>query len=167
MFLAFTPGPIFLKMSGLNSVASEIAIKKLLFLGRLITEPNMAPTVRNLFQYKAKSYFDTNVTSAGVLLRMSEALMKYDLFHHFESWYNSSTFPPIIYTPCCHRGHNWLKWQTNILNHSSNERHNSFILISWLLKHDFRWYNHINNIIIWNLVKKHKLISLSLVLHNL
>ena len=46
---SLTPGPILLKMSGLNSVASEIAIKKLLLLGRLITEPNMAPTVRNLF----------------------------------------------------------------------------------------------------------------------
>ena len=57
------------------------AIKKLLFLGRLITEPNMAPTVRNLFQCRVESYFDTNVTSTGVL------------FHHFESWYNSSTFP--------------------------------------------------------------------------
>ena len=58
-------------MSGLNSVASEIAIKKLFFLGRLITEPNMAPTVRNLFQYRAERYFDTNVTSAGVLLSIS------------------------------------------------------------------------------------------------
>ena len=63
-----TPGPILLKMSGLNSVASEIAIKKLLFLGRLITEPNMAPTVRNLFQSRAESYLDTNMTSAGVVL---------------------------------------------------------------------------------------------------
>ena len=80
-------------MSGLNSVASEIAIKKLLFLGSLITEPNMAPTVRNLFQCRAESYFDTNVTSAGVLFSISEALVKYNLFHHFESWYNSSTFP--------------------------------------------------------------------------
>ena len=80
-------------MSGLNSVASEIAIKKLLFLGRLITEPNMAPTVRNLFQCRVESYFNTNVTSAGVLLSISESLVKYDLFHHFESWYNSSTFP--------------------------------------------------------------------------
>ena len=80
---AFTPGPILLKMSGLNSVASEIAIKKLLFLGRLITEPNMAPTARNLFQCRVESYFDTNVTSAGVLLSISEALVKYDLFHHF------------------------------------------------------------------------------------
>ena len=79
---SFTPSPILLKMSGLNSVASEIAIKKLLFLGRLITEPNMAPTVRNLFQCRAESYFDTNVTFAGVLLSISETLVKYDLFHH-------------------------------------------------------------------------------------
>ena len=90
---SFIPGPILLKMSGLNSVASEIAIKKLLFLGRLITEPNMAPTVRNLFQCRVESYFNTNVTSAGVLLSVSESLVKYDLFHHFESWCNSSTFP--------------------------------------------------------------------------
>ena len=90
---SFTPGPSLLKMSGLNSVASEIAIKKLLFLGRLITEPNMAPIVRNLFQCRAESYFDTNVTSAGVLLSTGEALVKYDLFHHFKSWYISSTFP--------------------------------------------------------------------------
>ena len=77
----------------LSSVASEIAIKKLLFLERMITEPNMAPTVRNLFHCKAESYFDTNVTSARVLLSISEVLVKYDLFHHFKSWYNSSTFP--------------------------------------------------------------------------
>ena len=85
-------------MSGLNSVASEIAIKKLLFLGRVITEPNMALTVRNLFQCRDKSYFDTNVTSAGLLLSISEALVKYDLFHHFESWYNSSKFPNLCAT---------------------------------------------------------------------
>ena len=91
--LSFTPGHILLRMSGLNFVASESAIKKLLFLGRLITAPNMAPTVRNLFQCRAESYFDTNVTSAGVLFSISEALVKYDLFPHFQSWYNSSTFP--------------------------------------------------------------------------
>ena len=90
---SFPPGPILLKMSGLNSVATEIAIEKLLFLGRLITEPNMAPTVRNLFQCRVESYFNTNVTSARVLLSISKSLVKYDLFHHFESWYNSSTFP--------------------------------------------------------------------------
>ena len=56
---SFAPGLLLLKMSGLNSVASEIAIKTLLFLGRIITEPNMAPTVRNLFESTIKSYFDT------------------------------------------------------------------------------------------------------------
>ena len=44
-FPSFTLCTISLKMSGLNSVASAIAIKKLLFFGPLITEPNMAPTV--------------------------------------------------------------------------------------------------------------------------
>ena len=34
--LSFAPGLLLLKMSGLNSIASEIAIKKLLILGRLI-----------------------------------------------------------------------------------------------------------------------------------
>ena len=65
---SFTHGSILLKMSGLNSVASEVAIKKLFFLGRLIIEPYMAPTVRNLFLCRAENYFDTNVTSVGVLL---------------------------------------------------------------------------------------------------
>ena len=52
---SFTPGSISLKMSGLNSVASKIASKKLLSLGRLITEPSVAAlTVRNLFPCRAK-----------------------------------------------------------------------------------------------------------------
>ena len=54
---------------------------------------DVAVTVRNLFQCRVESYFNTNVTSPGVLLSISESLVKYDLFHHFESWYNSSTFP--------------------------------------------------------------------------
>ena len=80
-------------MSGLNSFASELAIKKLLFLGRLITEANMAPTVRNLFESRTESYFDTNITSVGGLLSISEALVKYDLFQYFELWFHNSTFP--------------------------------------------------------------------------
>ena len=77
---SFAPGLLLLKMSGLNSIASEIAIKKLLFLGSLITEPNMAPTVRNLFKSRTKSYFDTTITSVGVMLSISDVLVKYDLF---------------------------------------------------------------------------------------
>ena len=44
----FAPGRLLLKLSGLNSIESEVATKKLLFLGRLITEPKMIPLIKNL-----------------------------------------------------------------------------------------------------------------------
>ena len=53
----------------------------------------MAPTVRNLFESRAESHFDTNITSIGVKLSISEVLVKYDLFQYFESCFNNSTFP--------------------------------------------------------------------------
>ena len=93
MYPSFALGLLLLKMSGLNSIASEIAIKKLLFLGRLITEPNIAPIVRNLFESRAESYFDTNIISVVVMLSINEVLVKYDLFQYFESWFINSTFP--------------------------------------------------------------------------
>ena len=80
----------FFKMSGLNSIASKIAIKKLL---RLITEANMASTVRKLFESRTENYFDTTITSVGVMLSIGEVLLRYDLFQYFESWFNDSTFP--------------------------------------------------------------------------
>ena len=92
---SFAPGLLLLKMSGLNSVASEIAIKKLFLLGRLITEPNMAPNVRNLFKSRTESYFDTTITSVGVMLNISEVLAKYDLFQYFESWLTTPHFQSI------------------------------------------------------------------------
>ena len=45
----FAPGRLLLKLSGLDSVESEVATKKLLFLCRLITEPIMTPLIKNLF----------------------------------------------------------------------------------------------------------------------
>ena len=56
----FAPGLLLLEMSGLNFIAFEIAIKRLFFLGRLITEPNMASTIRNLFESGTESYFNMN-----------------------------------------------------------------------------------------------------------
>ena len=45
----FAPNSLLLKLSGLNSmIESEIDFKRLMFLGRLITEPKMAPVVRLL-----------------------------------------------------------------------------------------------------------------------
>ena len=53
----------------------------------------MAPTVRKLFESRTESYFDSTITSVGVMLSISEVLMRYDLFQYFESWFNDSTFP--------------------------------------------------------------------------
>ena len=52
----FTPIRVILKLSGLNSIESEIALRKLLFLGRMITENKLTPTVRNLFRYRVDSF---------------------------------------------------------------------------------------------------------------
>ena len=53
----FAPGLLLLKISNLNSIESEIDLKKLLFLGRLITEPNMSAVVKGLFCSRAASFF--------------------------------------------------------------------------------------------------------------
>ena len=54
---------------GLNSIESEIAIKKLLFLGRLIKEPKTSLAMKSLFESRTKSFFDSDITSLGVLQR--------------------------------------------------------------------------------------------------
>ena len=56
----------------------------------------MAPVVRELFEIRANSYFDINIVSLGVLPSIcealpGEALHKYDLFNHFDSWYHDSS----------------------------------------------------------------------------
>ena len=88
----FALGPLLQKLSGWNSIESEIAIKKLLVLGRLIKEPKMSPAVKSLFDSRSKSFFDSYITSLGVLPSIAEALRKYKLFDYFENWHDSSTF---------------------------------------------------------------------------
>ena len=72
-----------LRLSGLNSVKSEISTRKLLFSGRLLAKVNMAPVVRNLFQIRFQSFFDPNIVSLGVLPSICENLHKYELFNYF------------------------------------------------------------------------------------
>ena len=84
---------LLLKLSGLNSIESEVATKKLLFSGRLITEPKMTSLIKNLFNSRTKSFFDSDISSLGVLPSIAESLKKFDLFHYFETWYNNSIFP--------------------------------------------------------------------------
>ena len=54
------PAKFLLKVSGLNSVESEIDLNKLLFLGRLITEMKMASTV-SLFFSRVDSFLKLNI----------------------------------------------------------------------------------------------------------
>ena len=80
----FAPKRLFLKLSRLNSIESEINLKKLLFLGRLITGQKMTPALRSLFELRSKSLFDANIISLGILPSICEALHKFDLFHYFD-----------------------------------------------------------------------------------
>ena len=62
-----------LKLSGLWSIDSEIGVRKLLFLGRLLTGDKMTPVVRhNLFQIRSQSYFDADIVTLGVLPSLAQ-----------------------------------------------------------------------------------------------
>ena len=61
----FAPGLLLLKISNLNSIESEIDLKKLLFLGRLITEPNMSAVVKGLFCSRAASFLRLTLPLLG------------------------------------------------------------------------------------------------------
>ena len=62
----FAPCQLLLKVSGLWSIDLEIGLRKLLFLGHLLTGDKMAPVVHNLFQIRSQSYFDAKIVSLGV-----------------------------------------------------------------------------------------------------
>ena len=89
----FVPRPLLLVLSCLNLVESEIANRKLLLLDCLINELKMSHAVKSLFDSITKSFFDSDITSLGVLPSIAETLHKYELFHYFKNWHNSLTFP--------------------------------------------------------------------------
>ena len=65
-------------------------------LGNLCKRCSTAVVSENLFNSRTKSFFDSDITSLGVLPSIAEALYKYELFHYFENWHNSLTF--LIYS---------------------------------------------------------------------
>ena len=73
---AIAPSSPLLKISGLNSIEAAIDLKKLMFLGHLITEPKMAPAVRSLSSSRLDSFFNANITSRGVLATICDSLHK-------------------------------------------------------------------------------------------
>ena len=70
----FAPRALLLRLTKLNSIEAEIDMRKLLFLGRLVTEPKMAPSLRNLLRSRTESLFDKDVKSIGILPSICEAL---------------------------------------------------------------------------------------------
>ena len=81
-----TPNPFLVRILNLNS-------RSLLFLGRLIIEQKMSPTVRRLFHTRTDSFFNADLASAACLSSICESLSKYDLLHHFQLWFSESIFP--------------------------------------------------------------------------
>ena len=67
-----------------DSIEGEIDMRKLLFFGRLVAEPKMAPSIRNLLRSRTENLFDKDVKSIGILPSICEALNKYDLFNYSE-----------------------------------------------------------------------------------
>ena len=61
----FVPHALVLRMAELNSIEAEIDMRKLLFLGCLVTEPKMASSLRNLLRSWTESLFDKDVKSIG------------------------------------------------------------------------------------------------------
>ena len=54
----------------------------------------MSSICLQLLKSGTEGYFDTTIiTSVGVMLSISDVLVKCDLFQYFESWFNDSTFP--------------------------------------------------------------------------
>ena len=69
----FAPKQLLLKLSGLKSIETEITLRGLLFSRRLLSGDKMTPVVRELFEIKANSYFDTNprIPTPGYQHRLS------------------------------------------------------------------------------------------------
>ena len=58
------------RLAGVNSVESEIDYRKLLFIGRLLSVPNLPVTVKTLFRTRIESLYDEKISSIGVFSNM-------------------------------------------------------------------------------------------------
>ena len=61
----FAPSALLLRLTDLNSIEDEIDMRKLLFLGYLVTEPKMALSVTNFLRGQTESLFDKDLKSTG------------------------------------------------------------------------------------------------------
>ena len=62
-----------------NSIESEVHVKRLLLLGRLITDPKIAPAGKILFDSRVNSYFNPDINLAVFFIHINASLCKYNL----------------------------------------------------------------------------------------
>ena len=81
------------RLAAVNSVESETDYRKLLFIGRLLSVPNLPVTVKTLFRTRIESFYDEKISSIGVVSTIFEALCKHDLLIYLEEWRRTATIP--------------------------------------------------------------------------
>ena len=81
------------RLAGVNSVESEIEYRKLLFIGRLLSVPNLPVTVKTLFRTRIESFYDENISSICFFSTIFEALCTHDLLIYLEEWCRTAIFP--------------------------------------------------------------------------
>ena len=89
----FASGILIERLACVNSVESETEYRKLLFIGRLLSVPNIPITVKTLFRTRIESFCDEKISSIGVFSTIFEALSKHDLLIYLEEWRKTAIFP--------------------------------------------------------------------------
>ena len=102
----------------------------------------MATAVKNMFRSRAESYFDSSISSTGVLPKICEALRKYGLSEYFKLWFETSVFP--VYS--------W--WKTTVrrkVRENQNEVWSDFCLKHPDLKQAYDCLNNVPPDRFWSL----------------
>ena len=78
------------RLAGVNSVESEAEFRKLLFIGRLLSLPNIPITVKKLFRTTIESFYNEKISSVGVFSTIFEAFC---ILIYLEQWHRTAIFP--------------------------------------------------------------------------
>ena len=57
------------RLAGVNSGEFETEYRKLLFIGRLLSVPNMPITIKALFRTRIENFYDEKISSIATILR--------------------------------------------------------------------------------------------------
>ena len=117
------------RLACVNSVESEIEYCKLLFIGRLLSVPDIPITVKTFFRTRIESFYDEKISSIDVFSTIFEALSKHDLLIYLEEWHKTAIFPTYSVWKNLVKERIILfeknRWSDHCLNHPNME-------ISWL-----------------------------------